>query len=89
MPPEIVAACFPVSIPLPPASNPINLTALSSINGWKIPIAFEPPPTHASTASGNFPVNSRTCALASTPIILWKSRTIVGNGCGPASVPSH
>ena len=70
VPPEIVAACKPVSIPLPPASSPIKRTDLSSINGWKIPIAFEPPPTHAKTASGNLPVRSNTCCLASTPIIL-------------------
>ena len=52
-----------------------------------MPIAFDPPPTQAATASGSRPVSSSTCARASSPMIFWKSRTIAGNGCGPAAVP--
>ena len=40
------------------------------------------------TASGRRPSFSRICALVSSPIMRWNSRTIVGNGCGPAAVPS-
>ncbi len=54
-----------------------------------MPIALDPPPTHAVTASGNRPVNSSTCARASSPTIFWKSRTSAGNGCGPATVPNR
>ena len=54
-----------------------------------MPIAFDPPPTQAATASGSRPVSSSTCARASSPMTRWKSRTIVGNGCGPATVPSR
>ena len=61
----------------------------SSRNAVKMPIAFEPPPTQAATASGSRPVSSSTCSRASTPITRWKSRTICGNGCGPATVPSR
>ena len=55
----------------------------------KIPMALEPPPTQAVTASGSAPVSSSTCARASSPMTRWKSRTITGNGCGPATVPSR
>ena len=50
-------------------------------------MALEPPPTHATTTSGSLPVRSRTCWRASTPMIRWKSRTIIGNGCGPPTEP--
>ena len=43
--------------------------------------------THAVTAVGRAPVASSTWARASSPMIFWKSRTISGNGCGPATVP--
>ena len=56
-------------------------------NAVKMPIALEPPPTQATTASGSRPVRSSTCARASSPITRWKSRTIIGNGCGPATEP--
>ena len=46
-------------------------------------MAFEPPPTQATTASGSRPAASRHCARASAPITAWKSRTIAGYGCGP------
>ncbi len=38
-------------------------------------------------ASAARPVRSSTCWRASSPMIFWKSRTISGNGCGPATVP--
>ena len=37
------------------ASNPKSRTFSSSRNAWKIPMAFEPPPTQATTASGRKP----------------------------------
>lgn len=66
--------------PSPAASTPISLTDLSSIKGWKVPIAFDPPPTQATTAVGNFPVKSASWDLISDPMTDWKSRTIVGKG---------
>ena len=87
-PPVMVAAWRPVSTPSPAASKPISRTDSSEMKRWKIPIALDPPPTHAITASGNLPVSANTCSRDSSPIILWKSRTIDGNGCGPATVPS-
>ncbi len=57
------------------------------MNAAKMPIALEPPPTHAATASGSRPQRSSTWARASSPITRWYSRTIIGNGCGPATVP--
>ena len=59
------------------------------MKAWKMPIAFEPPPTQAVTASGSRPACARICARASSPMTRWKSRTIVGNGCGPAAVPKQ
>ena len=53
----------------------------------KIPAAFEPPPTQATTMSGRRPTCSRHWALVSRPITDWKSRTIIGNGCGPTTLP--
>ena len=53
------------------------------------PIALEPPPTQAAMASGSAPVSSRHWARASSPIPRQKSRTIAGNGCGPAAVPKQ
>ena len=50
-------------------------------------MAFEPPPTQAITASGCRPASSGICARHSSPITDWKSRTIIGYGCGPATVP--
>ena len=55
--------------------------------GWKMPIALEPPPTQAITASGSRPAADGICVRHSRPITLWKSRTIIGYGCGPATVP--
>ena len=53
------------------------------------PIAFEPPPTQAAIASGSTPYCSRHCARASSPMPRVKSRTMLGNGCGPAAVPKR
>jgi hypothetical protein len=52
-----------------------------------MPIAFEPPPTHATIASGRRPSAAWICSRASIPITRWKSRTIVGYGCGPITEP--
>ena len=86
-PPATVAAWRPVSTPSPPASQPIRATSSSPMKAWKMPIAFEPPPTHAMTASGSRPAAAWICARASTPMTRWKSRTIIGNGCGPMTEP--
>ena len=48
-----------------------------------MPIAFEPPPTHAITASGSRPSASRICSRVSRPITACSSRTISGYGRGP------
>ena len=63
------------SSPLPAASTPISRTS-SSRKSANRPIAFEPPPTQATTASGRRPSCSRICARASRPITRWNSRTI-------------
>jgi hypothetical protein len=52
------------------------------------PIAFEPPPTQAIARSGSRPSTANNCAAASSPIRRWRSRTIVGYGCGPIAEPS-
>ena len=58
-PPVSDAAWRPVSMPSPPASTPISRTLACGMYGWKMPIALEPPPTHAMTASGWRPACSR------------------------------
>ena len=60
---------------------------VSSRKPANIPIAFEPLPTQAITASGNRPSSSRTCARASRPITACSSRTIAGYGAGPTQEP--
>ena len=52
-----------------------------------IPIAFEPPPTQATTASGSAPSASSSCSRASRPITACSSRTISGYGAGPTHEP--
>jgi hypothetical protein len=47
---------------------PMSLTLRSSTNSWKRPMAFDPPPTHASRTSGLPPHFSWHCALTSRPI---------------------
>src|SRR3546814_19799791 len=49
------------------------------MNGWNRPIAFEPPPTQATSASGIFPNLLRLCAITSRPITDWKSRPSSGH----------
>src|SRR6185295_2569185 len=83
--PPIDAAWLPLSTPRPPASTPRSRTSLSPRNALNIPIAFEPPPTQATTTLGSMPTRSSHCARASRPMIDWNSRTIVGYGCGPVA----
>jgi hypothetical protein len=47
-----------------------------------MPIAFDPPPTQAITASGWRPASSGIWILHSSPITAWKSRTIIGTDAG-------
>ena len=56
------------AIAAPAASTPIDRTPTSSTKPRKMPIAFEPPPTHATTASGSPPSAARICSRASRPI---------------------
>ena len=72
------APCWPVETPWPPGSTPTILTRASLMKGQKRPMALEPPPTQATRRSGSFPVILRACALASSPMTRWKSRTIIG-----------
>ena len=57
------------------------------MNGQKRPMALDPPPTQATSRSGNRPVALSAWARASSPITRWKSRTIIGYGCGPMAEP--
>ena len=51
-------------------------------------MALLPPPTQATTLVGQPAVAFAASArAASRPITDWKSRTIVGNGCGPTTEP--
>jgi len=86
-PAESAAPWRPLCSPWPAASTPTRRTPASARKGWKIPIAFDPPPTHATIASGSRPAAARICSRASIPITRWKSRTIVGYGCGPITEP--
>ena len=47
----------------------------SSTNGVKMPIAFEPPPTQATTRVRQAAGGSRICPRASSPMTRWRSRT--------------
>ena len=62
-----VAALCPLAGPSPPASQPISRTASSGMNAWNTPIAFDPPPTQAITASGSRPAMASTCSLRLHP----------------------
>ena len=64
IPAVIVAAWRPLGTPCPAASTPTSRTPGTSRNGWKIPIAFEPPPTQAMTTSGSRPTRLRICERA-------------------------
>ena len=68
-PPVSVAAWRPLARPSPPASQPISRTPSSGMKAWKTPIALDPPPTQAITASGSRPAAASTCSRASTPMI--------------------
>jgi hypothetical protein len=72
---------------LAPGLDADELDALVATKGAKMPIAFEPPPTHAMTRSGRRPSCSRTCARASSPMTRCRSRTIAGYGAGPTAEP--
>ena len=61
--------------------------AVPKPHGANVPIAFEPPPTHATTTSGSLPACSSICARASRPMTDCRFLTIVGNGCGPTAEP--
>ena len=56
-------------------------------NSANAPIVFDPPPAHATTASGSRPTCSRACVRASSEMTAWKSRTMLGKGCGPTTDP--
>ena len=73
----------------PAASTPISRTSASSTKPAKAPIAFEPPPTHATTASGSRPSTASICSRASRPITACSSRTISGYGVGPDARPDQ
>src|SRR5262249_49456119 len=45
--------------------------------------------THATTTSGSLPSARRDCVFVSLPMTVWKSRTIIGYGCGPSAEPSR
>ena len=78
MPPAKRAACSPSRVPRPPASTPTSSTCRYGTNAEKIPAAFEPPPTHATTIFGSERCCLRICSSASLPITDWNSRTITG-----------
>ncbi len=50
-------------------------------------MALQPPPTQARIASGCRPTICGICTRSSLPTTELKSRTIIGYGCGPATVP--
>ena len=52
-----------------------------------MPAALEPPPTQAMTYIGQLPIGFQALLAGLAPMIDWKSRTIIGNGCGPTTLP--
>ena len=74
-------------MPSPPASTPTSSTCSSSRNAVNVPIALEPPPTHATTRAGSRPSACSICARASSPITRCRSRTSDGYGAGPTAEP--
>ena len=65
--------------PRPPAgSAPTSSTPGRSANPEKMPMALDPPPTHATTTSGSPPVSERHCSRASSPMTRCSSRTMNG-----------
>ena len=66
---------------MPAGSTPIRRVSSKGLKSVKRPMALEPPPTQAMTASGRSPFSaSANWARASSPITFWNSRTIVGKG---------
>ncbi len=88
-PAVMVAPCRPVAMPSPPGSTPTMRTFRSPMKGWNRPIALEPPPTHATRTSGSRFSARRAWRFVSWPMTVWKSRTIIGYGCGPSADPSR
>ena len=77
----------PVERPWPAGSTPTMRTRESRMKGQNSPMALEPPPTQATRRSGSLPVSLRACPRVSSPMTRWKSRTIMGYGCGPMAEP--
>jgi hypothetical protein len=77
----------PLPTPAPAASTPMSRTPSTGIHSANDPMAFEPPPTQATTASGMPPAASANCWVDSTEMTFWSSRTMVGKGCGPIADP--
>ena len=73
----------------PAASTPTSSTSASSRKPANIPIAFEPPPTQAITASGSRPSTARICSRDSRPTTDCSSRTSSGYGAGPTQRADH
>ena len=81
----------PRPIAAPPAGCTPTNSAVVSAKPEKMPMALEPPPTHAVTTSGTWPMprTASHCARASSPMTRWNSRTIHGYGCGPITEPKQ
>ena len=82
-----VAACRPVSRPSPPASQPISAT-----RGVRDERVKDADRVGAAAHAGDDRVGQPAgrvsiWSLASSPMMRWKSLTIIGNGCGPPTEP--
>ena len=79
-PPTVSGAPWrPLSRPSPAASTPSSATSGSSMNAAKVPIAFEPPPTQATTRSGSRPSrveDLRARLVADHPLQLAHDRRV-------------
>ena len=64
-----------------------ELDALVVDEGREDPDRVRAPADAGDDGSGSRPSCSRICARASSPMTRWKSRTIVGIGCGPTTEP--
>ena len=73
--------------PLAGRLDPDQLDPASSMNGVKMPIELEPPPTQAITRAGSAPSAASACSRASSPITRCRSRTSAGKGAGPTAEP--
>ena len=70
------------------ASTPTSATPRRRGTPANIPMAFEPPPTQATTRVGQPPLGlEHLLARLSAPITDWSSRTISGYGAGPTAEP--